>query len=100
MSADPRTFELHAVHRLIQALGRDASVQQRFGADRAAVFEEFGVTPEEASALAEGSIAALARIGVHPILRMHWLLMSQPDLASQMSVAEYLPKFDAGAEGG
>jgi hypothetical protein len=100
MNPDPRTFELHAVHRLIQALGCDAAVQQRFGADRSAVFAEFGVTSEEAAALQEGSIAALARIGVHPILRMHWLMMSQPDLASHMSVAEYLPKFGKGAADG
>lgn len=100
MSTDPRTFELHAVHRLIQALGRDAALRQRFGADRAAVYAEFGITSEEAAALGEGSIAALARIGVHPILRMHWLMMSQPDLASHMSVAEYLPKFGAGATDG
>jgi Aromatic-ring-opening dioxygenase LigAB, LigA subunit len=100
VSEDSRHFELHAVHRLIHALGRDPAVQQRFGADPAAVFREFGLTPEEAAALQEGSIGALARIGVHPILRMHWLMMSQPGLASQMSVAEYLPKFEAGAKDG
>jgi 2'-aminobiphenyl-2,3-diol 1,2-dioxygenase, small subunit len=97
---DPRTFELHAVHRLIQALGHDAAVQQRFGSDRAGLFAEFGITPEDAAALQEGSIAALASIGVHPILRMHWLMMSQPGLVEQMSVAEYLPVFEAGAADG
>jgi Aromatic-ring-opening dioxygenase LigAB, LigA subunit len=100
VSADPRHFELHAAHRLIQALGRDGAVQQRFAADPGAVFAEFGLAPDEVAALEEGSIGALARIGVHPILRMHWLMMSQPQLAEHMSVAEYLPTFAAGADDG
>jgi Aromatic-ring-opening dioxygenase LigAB, LigA subunit len=100
MSADHRTFELHPVHRLIQALGSDAGVQQRFGADPGAVFAEFGLSDAETAALKEGSIAALARIGVHPILRMHWLMMSFPEVAAHMSVTEYLPKFNGGASHG
>lgn len=87
----------HPVQRMIQALGRDPAVQQRFGADAAAVFAEFGLTPDEVSALKDGSIPALASIGVHPILRMHWLMISQPGVAAGMSVQEYLPKFNAAA---
>jgi hypothetical protein len=95
-----RTNELHPVHRFIQALGRDPAVQQRFGADAGAVFAEFGLSNDEIAALKDGSIAALAKIGVNPILRMHWLMMSNPEAASHMSVTEYLPKFNAGASHG
>jgi hypothetical protein len=90
---------LHAVHRLIQALGRDASLQQRFGADPDAVFTEFGLDEREINALKDGSIAALTSIDVHPILRMHWMMMSQPEVAAGMSVAEYLPRFEEAARG-
>lgn len=98
MSAD-RTGELHAVHRLIQSLGRDLAVQQRFGADPGAVFAEFGLNDAEVAALKDGSVPALAKIGVHPILRMHWLMMSNPEAAAHMSVTEYLPKFTGASHG-
>lgn len=91
-----RTGKLHAVNRLIQALGRDSAVQQRFGADAGTVFAEFGLTAEEIAALKEATIPALARIGVHPMLRMHWLLMSNPEAAAHMSVTEYLPALSGG----
>lgn len=99
MSAD-RTNILHPVHRLIQALSSDPAVQQRFGADAGAVFAEFGLSDDEVVALRDGSIPALASIGVNPILRMHWLMMSDPGAAAFMSVTEYLPKFNAGASHG
>jgi hypothetical protein len=95
-----RTGQLHPVHRLIQALGRDPAVQQKFGGDRDALYRDFGISDAEAEALADGSIAALERIGVNPILRMHWLMMTDPGAASHMSVTEYLPKFRAGASNG
>lgn len=95
-----RTDTLHSVHRLIQTLGRDAAVQQRFGADPIAVFGEFGLSADEIAALKDGSIPALASIDVHPILRMHWMMMSQPQAAAAMSVTEYLPKFAEAATRG
>ena len=99
MTAD-RTSQLHPVHLLIQALGRDPAVQQRFGGDRDALYRDFGISEAEAAALQDGSIAALQRIGVNPILRMHWLMMTDPAAASHMSVTEYLPKFSAGGSHG
>jgi len=102
MSADggDRTDVLHAPHRLIQALGRDAAVQQRFAVDPGAVFREFELSAQEIAALQDGSIAALASIGVHPILRMHWLMMTRPEQAAAMSVSEYLPQFAKAAAHG
>jgi len=94
-----RIDTLHAVHRLIQSLGRDAHLQQRFGADPAAVFAEFGLSDQEVGALKDGSIPALAGIGVHPILRMHWMMMTQPQVAAGMSVTEYLPRIEEAARG-
>ncbi len=93
MSRD-RINQLHPVHRLIQALGRDPAVQQRFGADAGKVFLEFGLSADEVAALRDGSIPALAKIGVNPMLRMHWLLITNPAAAEQMSVSEYLPTFN------
>jgi 2'-aminobiphenyl-2,3-diol 1,2-dioxygenase, small subunit len=94
------TGRLHPVHRLIQALGRDAAVQARFGADPAAVFAEFGLSDAQVAALKDGSVPALAAIGVHPILRMHWFMMSQPEEAASMSVGEYMSKFTTAAANG
>ena len=99
MSAD-RTHQLHPVHRLIHALGRDPVLQQRFGGDREGLYRDFGISAAEAAALEDGSIAALEGIGVNPILRMHWLMMTDPAAASHMSVTEYLPKFGAGGAHG
>ena len=95
-----RLTALHPVHRLIQSLGRDPAVRQRFGESPDDVFREFGLSDEEVAALKDGSIPALARIDVHPILRMHWLMMSNPDAAAHMSVAEYLLRFEAEARRG
>ena len=97
---DGRIARLHPVHRLIQSLGRDLAVQRRFETDPEAVFQEFGLSKAEVAALKEATMASLARIGVHPILRMHWLMMSDPTAAAHMSVAEYLPKFNAEAANG
>lgn len=93
-------YQLHPVHRLIQVLGREPEVQQRFVSDQEAVFTEFGISAEEAAALKNGSIAALASIGVNPVLRMHWLVISNPSSASFMSVTEYLPKVMIGTKHG
>lgn len=95
-----RTQTLHAVHRMIQALGQDEQLASRLASDRGGLFADFGLGEEEVAALNTGTISALAAIGVHPMYRMHWMMMSNPDSAAYLSVNEYIDKAQAGAQDG
>ena len=80
----------YQVHKMIQDLSHQAGLMERFQADRQKVFAEYELTEEERAALTEASPPALASIGVHPILQMHYLLFSNPDMASHVSMRDYL----------
>ncbi len=95
-----RAYQLHPVHRLIQALGRDEPLRARMAGEREQVYAEFGLNDREIAALTEGTIPALAAIGVHPMYRMHWMMLSNPDAAGYLSVREYIDKAQDGARHG
>lgn len=96
----PKAQIFHPLQRFIQALGRDPSVQARFAEDAAAVFSEFGLSEAEIAGLKDGSFGALDAIDMHPVFRMHWLMMSNPEAAKHMDVTEYLPILQGGAKHG
>jgi len=85
---------------MIQALGRNETLRQELVADRAAVYARFGLCDKDIQALSEGSISAMANIGVHPMYRMHWMMFSNPEAAGHLSVAEYIDKTGAGTGNG
>ncbi|MBI5263425.1 MAG: subunit of meta cleavage enzyme [Bradyrhizobium sp.] len=80
----------YQVHKMIQDLSHQLGLMERFQADRQQVFAEYELTETERAALTEASPPALASIGVHPILQMHYLLFSNPDMASHVSMRDYL----------
>ena len=79
----------YAVNRLVQDLFRQPGLLDRFREQRAAVYEEYGLNAGERAGLDEGSPPALAAAGVHPILQMHFLLASNPEVAKMITVQAY-----------
>jgi 2'-aminobiphenyl-2,3-diol 1,2-dioxygenase small subunit len=79
----------YAVNRLVQELFRQPGLLERFRGNRQEVYDAYGLTPEERAGLDEGSPPALAAIGVHPILQMHYLLACNPDVAKLITVNAY-----------
>jgi len=79
----------YAVNRLVQDLFRQPGLLDRFRDQRATVYEEYGLNAEERAGLDEGSPPALTAAGVHPILQMHFLLASNPEVAKLITVQAY-----------
>ena len=79
----------YAVNRLVQELFRQPGLLDRFRGQRAAVYEEYGLNAEERAGLDEGTPPALTAAGVHPILQMHFLLASNPEVAKLITVQAY-----------
>ncbi len=79
----------YAVNRLVQELFRQPGLLQRFRERRSEVYDEYGLDAEQRAGLDEGSPPALTAAGVHPILQMHYLLASNPDVARLISVDAY-----------
>ena len=79
------------VNALIGRLFREQGLLERLHGDRERLFAEAGLSAEECAALHDGSPAALERVGVHPLLRMHYLMATNPGLADSVSVREFLP---------
>jgi len=80
----------YQVHKMIQDLTHQPGLMERFQADRRGVLLDYGLTEAETAALTEATPPALASIGVHPVLQMHYLLFSNPDMASHVSMRDYL----------
>lgn len=79
----------YRVNLLIQSMCRSPEAIARLNSDPERVFEEFGLTEIERRACREGTVEAMARAGVHPILQMHWLMARNPEIMRQMSILEY-----------
>jgi 2'-aminobiphenyl-2,3-diol 1,2-dioxygenase small subunit len=79
----------YRVHRLIQGLFKVPGLLERLGTDQRAVFDEYGLAENERKALADGSPEALAGLGVHPILQMHYMLARDPAMAGQITIRAY-----------
>jgi hypothetical protein len=79
------------VNLLIGRLFSEPGVLARLHSDREGLFGEAGLSEAERAALRDGSPPALERAGVHPILRMHYLMATHPELADIVSVRDFLP---------
>jgi 2'-aminobiphenyl-2,3-diol 1,2-dioxygenase small subunit len=79
----------YEVHRLIQDLSHRPGLLEKLSAAPDDVFSEYGLNKDERQALTEATPPALAGIGVHPILQMHYLLFRNPDMAALVSIREY-----------
>jgi hypothetical protein len=83
------------VNRLIARLFQEPELLARLRADRERVFEEAGLSVQERAALRDGSFRALQGIGVHPVLRMHYQMAVNPDLANHVTIRDFLPRLRA-----
>lgn len=79
----------YAVHQLIQNLFKEPGLIDRLANAPDTVYDGYGLTVAEREALSEASPAALASIGVHPILQMHLMLARNPQMAEMISVKSY-----------
>jgi len=79
----------YAVNKLVQELFREPGLLERFRGNRTEVYDAYGLDPSERAALDEGTPPALASVGVHPILQMHYLLACNPDVAKLITVNAY-----------
>jgi hypothetical protein len=60
-------------------LNRDAGVRKRFGADKAALLDEYPLTDEERTAIETGDVGLLYVMGVNGQILMHYAaLLGQP----------------------
>ena len=53
------------------------------------VYDAYGLTKAERDAFSVASPSALASIGVHPILQMHLMLATNPQMAEMISIKAY-----------
>jgi hypothetical protein len=83
------------VNRLLARLFQETELLAQLRADRERVFEEAGLSAQECAALRDGSFAALERIGVHPVLRMHYQMAVNPELANHVTIRDFLPRLRA-----
>lgn len=79
----------YEVDRLIQDMSKKEGLIARVNEAPSEVFEQYGLTSPERAALLEATPQALASIGVHPILQMHYLMYRNPDMATQVSIKDY-----------
>lgn len=82
-------MDRYRVNRMIQHTCKRPETIARLNADPDAVFDAFGLDEDERQALREGSPAAMGRIGVHPILQMHWVMARRPEITQMMSILDY-----------
>lgn len=75
----------YKTERLAQQFFKDPEIARRFKADQEAVFDEYGVPEHEREALREGTPQALARIQLHPILCIHFLMGTDPNVQRMLS---------------
>ena len=75
----------YKTERLVQQLYVNSELARRFKTDREALFDEFGVPEHEREGLREGTPQALARIQLHPILCIHFLMGTNPDASRRFN---------------
>lgn len=80
-------MSLYETQRLIHALNVNPAQTERFRQDAAAVMAEYELDEAERTALADGDAAALWRLGVHPLLMLHYCRARQippPEMYQQI----------------
>ncbi len=65
-------MSLYEVERLIHKLNVDPALLARYRETPTAVLDEYTLDEAERTALATGDAAALWRLGVHPLLMLHY----------------------------
>lgn len=76
----------YRVHGLIHALDRDPDLARRFREDPRPLFARWELDDEECTALQEATPESLARIGVHPLMRIRFLRALFPERPAFMSI--------------
>jgi hypothetical protein len=83
------------MNALLARLFQEPELLMRVQREPQKVFAEAGLTADECKGLAEGSFGALDRIGVHPVLRMHYQMATQPQIANHVTIRDFLPALQA-----
>ena len=79
----------YRVNKLMQELSAHPDNMADFAANRTALYDRYGLTPDQRAALDEGGRERLTAVGLHPVLQMHHFIVSQPDAAEFVSVKAY-----------
>jgi hypothetical protein len=80
-----------AMNTLLARLFQEPELLARVQREPQKVFAEAGLSAAECQGLADGSFGALDRIGVHPVLRMHYQMATQPQIANHVTIRDFLP---------
>jgi hypothetical protein len=83
------------VNRLLARLFQEPELLARLRAEPERVFEEAKLSVQECAALRDGTFGALERIGVHPVLRMHYQMAVNPELGDHVTIRDFLPLLQA-----
>nr|BAJ61379.1 small subunit of meta-cleavage enzyme [carbazole-degrading bacterium OC6S] len=80
--------------RLIEGLFREPGQMEALQSDPETVYDKYNLTEEEKAALRDGSFTALGNIGVHPVLRMHYQMVLNPDMANHVTIRDFLLRLE------
>src|SRR3546814_19004858 len=79
----------YAVNRLMQELFSEPENLASFTADRAALYDKYGLSADQRPALDGCGQAALTSAGLHPALQMHNFMAKHPIAFGYVSVQAY-----------
>lgn len=88
------------LENMVLQLFRNPDVLHEVRTNPEGYFEKLELNDEERQALREATFSSLDRIGLHPILRMHYMLAVNPGLAEHVTVKDYLPQLIREADRG
>jgi len=80
------------LNTLLARIFQEPELLARIQTEPQKVFAEAGLSEAERQGLADGSFAALDRIGVHPVLRMHYQMATNPEVGKHVTIRQYLPQ--------
>nr|BAG30827.1 subunit of meta-cleavage enzyme [Neptuniibacter sp. CAR-SF] len=87
----------YEVHRLIQSLIKDRGQCERYNINPDAFFKNFDLVPNEEDVLRKGTAEALSSININPILQMHYLLITNPEMSEHVSITGCLKLMKGGS---
>lgn len=77
------------INLLVERLVHEPELRERYRREPSAVLAEAGIEAVNGAALASGDMPALAQIGMHPILQMHYQMVLKPQMAAHMTIRHY-----------
>lgn len=77
------------INLLVERLVHEPELRERYAREPSAVLAKAGIDASHEPALASGDMGALAQIGMHPILRMHYQMILKPQMAAHMTIRHY-----------